>query len=144
LFSLGALFSAYDGIEKLLNPHELDSPQWAIIILLGAVVLEALSFRTGIRASRELKGDATWWRFIRRARNPELPVVLLEDLAALIGLAIALTAIVLATITDEARFDAVGSLAIGGLLGFVAVVLATEMRSLLLGESADPEVQALI
>jgi cation diffusion facilitator family transporter len=144
LFSLGALFSIYDGVEKLANPHEVESPQWAIIILLGAAILEGFSFRTGIRESRKVKGDTTWWRFIRRAKNPELPIVLLEDLAALIGLAIALTAVVLAAVTDEARFDAAGSLGIGLLLAVVAIILATEMRSLLLGEAADPDVQQRI
>src|ERR1700704_4575511 len=122
LFSVGALFSIFDGIEKLINPHELESPGWAIAILLGAAVLESFSFRTGIHESRKVKGDTSWWRFIRTAKNPELPVVLLEDLAALIGLAIALTAVGLAAVTGEARYDALGSLGIGLLLGFVAIV----------------------
>jgi divalent metal cation (Fe/Co/Zn/Cd) transporter len=103
-----------------------------------------LSFRTGIREARKVKRKTSWWRFIRTAKNPELPVVLLEDLAALLGLAFALSAVVAADVTGDAKYDAMGSLAIGVLLGVVAVVLAIEMRSLLLGEAADPEVQQQI
>ena len=144
LFSVGALFSIYDGIEKLVHPHELESAQWAIGILLGATCLEALSFRTGIGEARKVKRNTSWWRFIRTAKNPELPVVLLEDFAALLGLAFALCAVVAADVTGDAKYDAMGSLAIGVLLGIVAVVLAIEMRSLLLGEAAHPEVQQQI
>src|SRR3954452_3164433 len=145
LFSLGALFSIFDGIEKLRNPHELEDAGIAIAILLGAMVLEGFSFRTGIHEARKLKNpDTSWWQFIRRAKNPELPVVLLEDFAALIGLVLALVAIGLAEITGDSRYDALGSIGIGILLGIVAFVLATEMRSLLLGEAADPAVQQKI
>jgi cation diffusion facilitator family transporter len=144
LFSVGALFSIYDGIEKLVHPHELESAQWAIGILLGAILLESLSFRTGIHEARKVKRSTTWWRFIRTAKNPELPVVLLEDLAALIGLVFALCAVVAADVTGDSKYDAMGSLAIGVLLSIVAIVLAIEMRSLLLGEAADPEVQQQI
>jgi len=144
LFSVGALFSIYDGVEKLQHPHELESAEWAIGILLGAVVLESLSFRTGIQEARKVKRNTTWWRFIRTAKNPELPVVLLEDSAALIGLVFALVAVVAADVSGDSKWDAIGSLAIGALLGFVAVILAIEMRSLLLGEAADPEVQEQI
>ena len=145
LFTVGSLFSIFDGIDKLLNPHELESAGWAIGILLGAMVLEALSFRTGRREAKKVKSDdISWWRFIRVAKNPELPVVLLEDLAALIGLSIALVAIITAEITGDSRYDAIGSLAIGMLLAVVAAILAVEMRSLLLGESATPEVEGKI
>ena len=144
LFSVGAVFSIFDGIDKLRHPHTLDSPEWAIGILLGAMVLESLSFRTAIHEARKIKGAISWWRFIRTAKNPELPVVLLEDLAALIGLSMALSAVLAATLTDNATYDALGSLGIGVLLGIVAVVLAVEMRSLLLGEAADPAVQRRI
>jgi cation diffusion facilitator family transporter len=144
LFSVGALFSAFDGIEKLRNPHDLESPEWAIVILLGAMVLELLSFRTAIGESRKVKGTISWWRFIRTAKNPELPVVLLEDLAALVGLSLALAAVISSAITDDTTFDALGSLGIAVLLGIVAVVLAIEMRSLLLGEAAEPRLQQRI
>src|SRR5262249_12812602 len=86
LFSLGGLFSIFDGIEKLLNPHELESIGWAICILIGAMVLELFSFRTAIRSTRPMKRTVGWWRFIRTAKTPELPIVLLEDFAALVGL----------------------------------------------------------
>jgi cation diffusion facilitator family transporter len=144
LFSVGALFSIYDGIEKLQNAHELESVEWAIGILVGAIVLESVSFRTGIHEARKVKRNTSWWRFIRTAKNPELPVVLLEDFAALLGLVIALCAVVVADRTGDSKYDAIGSLAIGVLLGVVAVVLAIEMRSLLLGEAAHPEVQQQI
>ena len=144
LFVVGALVSVIDGVEKLLNPHDLDSAAVAIGVLLGAIVLEGFSFRTAVRESRPLKGDGSWWKFIRLAKNPELPVVLLEDTAALIGLVIALCAVALAEITGNANFDAYGTLAIGALLAVVAVILAVENRSLLLGESASPEMQRRI
>jgi len=145
LFTLGGAFSILDGIEKLRNLHAIESVGWAVGVLAGAVVLEAISFRTAIRASRAVKSPAIgWWRFIRTAKTPELPVVLLEDLAALIGLSIALVAVIVADMTGDARYDAIGSLAIGGLLVVVAFVLAVEMRSLLIGESASPSVQQRI
>jgi cation diffusion facilitator family transporter len=136
LFSLGALFAIYEGIEKLLHPKPLDSPGWAIAILGVAVVLEAISFRTALKEARPLRGTDSWWQFIHRAKTPELPVVLLEDAGALIGLVLALVGVGLALITGNPRFDAIGSIAIGCLLGGIAAVLATEMKSLLIGESA--------
>jgi cation diffusion facilitator family transporter len=144
LFSVGALFSIFDGIEKLRSPHELESPSIAIGVLLGAMVLEGFSFRTSIHEGRPLKGSSSWWRFIRLAKNPEIPILLLEDLAALVGLSLALLAVVLAEVTGNANFDAYGTLAIGGLLAVVAMILAVEMRSLLIGESASSEVQRRI
>jgi cation diffusion facilitator family transporter len=144
LFTVGSLFSIFDGIEKLRSPHELDSPAIAIAVLLGAILLEGFSFRTAIREGKPLKGSSSWWRFIRLAKNPEIPVLLLEDLAALIGLSLALSAVVLADVTGNPDFDAYGTLAIGGLLAVVAVILAVEMRSLLIGESASADDQRKI
>ena len=144
LFAVGAVVSFIDGVDKLRHPHELDAVGVAITMLVAAALLEGYSFRTAMREARPLRGEGTWWQFIRRAKNPELPVVLLEDTAALAGLATALVALVLAEVTGNARWDAVGSLVIGALLACVAVVLAVEMRSLLLGESARPEVVAAI
>jgi len=138
LFSLGSLFALYEGFEKIRHPHPIDSPIWAFGILGVAIVLESISFRVAIRESRPLKGKATWWRFIKRSRVPELPVVLLEDLGALLGLMFAFTAVAIAVVFDAPVWDGIGTLAIGVLLGVIAIVLAIEMRSLLLGESATP------
>jgi cation diffusion facilitator family transporter len=136
LFSLGSLFAIFEGVEKLRHPHELESPAVAIVILVVAAVLEGLSFRTAVIESRPLKGDLSWWQFIRRAKQPELPVVLLEDFGALTGLFIALVAVGLTIVTDNGMWDALGTLSIGALLGVIAFVLAQEMKSLLIGESA--------
>ncbi|MFZ4584180.1 MAG: cation diffusion facilitator family transporter [Acidimicrobiia bacterium] len=136
LFSLGALFSLYEGLEKLADPHEIESPGWAIGTLIVAFILESGSLRTAIRESRPLKGDHSWFAFIRRARNPELPVVLLEDTGALLGLLIALVGISMAVITGNAIFDTIATLCISALLGVIAIILAIEMKSLLIGESA--------
>lgn len=139
LFTLGALFSLYEGIEKLRTPHAIESPAVAFVVLGLAVVLEALSLRTAVRAAAPHRGDLTWRQFIRNTKNPELPVVLLEDTGALAGLALAIVGLALAVVTDEPRYDAIGSIAIGLLLGVIAVVLAVEMKSLLIGESAVVE-----
>ena len=139
LFVLGALFAIYEGVEKLRHPQPLESPQWAIGVLILALVLEGLSLRTAVREALPLKGRHSWWSFVRHAKSPELPVVLLEDLAAQLGLVLALCGVGLAALLDEPRFDAIGTLAIGVLLFAVAVVLASEMKSLLIGEAASPE-----
>lgn len=139
IFSFGAVFALFEGIDKVREPHELESVGWAIGILLFAIVLETYSFRTAIHESRSLKGDESWWAFIRRSRVPELPVLLLEDLGALVGLTFALIGVVVAHVTDNARFDAAGSIAIGILLAIIAITLVIEMKSLLIGESATPK-----
>ncbi|MGQ0615943.1 MAG: cation diffusion facilitator family transporter [Acidimicrobiia bacterium] len=144
LFTVGAVFSLLDGVEKLLHPHEIESVAVAIGILAAAIVMEIFSFRTAIHEARPLKGDGSWWRFIRLSKNPELPVVLLEDLAALVGLVLALAAVALSDLTGDPVWDAIGTLAIGVLLAVVAIILAIEMRSLLIGEPATPEAQAII
>ena len=136
LFTLGSLFAIYEGIEKIRHPHEIESPIWAFAVLGLAIVLESFSFRVAIRESRPLKGDATWWSFIKHSRVPELPVVLLEDLGALLGLVFAFGAVAIAVVFEAPVWDGIGTLAIGLLLGVIAVVLAIEMRSLLLGEGA--------
>ncbi|WP_024441448.1 cation diffusion facilitator family transporter [Mycobacterium sp. UM_WGJ] len=136
LFSLGSMFALYEGYEKVRHPVELSSPVVAIAILLVAIGLETYSFRTALRESRPLKGEASWWRFLRTSRNPELPVVLLEDTAALIGLALALIGVGLSTVTGNPLWDGVATLGISALLGVVAVFLMVEMHSLLIGEGA--------
>jgi cation diffusion facilitator family transporter len=144
LFSLGSLFAIYEGIQKLLHPQELESPEWAFAVLGLAFVLEGLSLRTAAHEANKLRGSRGWWHFIRSTKNPELPVVLLEDLGALSGLVIAAVGVGLATATGEPAFDAIASITIGILLAIIAFVLAREMKSLLLGESASPEEQELI
>jgi cation diffusion facilitator family transporter len=138
LFTLGSVFAIYEGVHKLSAPEELTSPVVAIVILGVAIVLEGYSFRTAVGESRELKGDATWWGFIRQSVNPELPVVLLEDTGALVGLALALAGVVLTVATGDPVWDAVGTIAIGTLLGVIAVILIVETKSLLIGEGARP------
>ncbi len=144
LFSVGGLFALYEGIHKIANPHHLDSPAIAIGVLVVAIGLESWSFRTAIGEARAVKGDANWPQFIRRAKVPELPVVLLEDFAALIGLTLALFGVGLSTILDAPVWDGIGTAAIGVLLIAVAVVLIIETKSLLLGEAASPAVVARI
>jgi cation diffusion facilitator family transporter len=140
LFSLGSIFATYEGIHKLEHPEPLTSPLVAVIILVVAIALEGFSFRTAISESRALKGRSTWWQFIRQAKAPELPVVLLEDFGALIGLILALLGVGLTVLTDNPVFDALGTIAIGLLLGIIAVILIVEMKSLLIGEGASEPV----
>jgi cation diffusion facilitator family transporter len=144
LFTLGALFSLYEGVDKLRHPHELESPLIAIGILVVAIVLEGFSLRTAVQESAPFKGEQSWWSFIRTTKKPELAVVLLEDAAALLGLVFALVGICLAALTHDPLYDALGTLAIGALLAVVAVVLAIEMHSLLIGEAASPPEQRAI
>jgi cation diffusion facilitator family transporter len=144
LFSMGGLFAIYEGIEKLRHPHEVESLVVAVVILLVAIALETFSLITAVREANHVRGGQSWWTFIRRSKNPELPVVLLEDTGAEIGLLLALVGVVMAHVTEEPRWDAAGSLGIGILLVVIALVLATEMKSLLIGESASPGDQEAI
>lgn len=137
IFSLGGLFAVREGLHKLADPHALTSPGVAIGILLVGIVLEGISFRTAIVEAREPRGSSSWWEFIRHSKTPELPVVLLEDLGALCGLALALLGVTTAAITGDGRWDGAGSVAIGVLLLIIAVILAIEMKSLLIGEAAS-------
>ena len=142
LFSVGGLFSVYEGVEKLTHPHELSDDWWwlPIVILLVAIALESYSLRTAIREANQVRSKGqSWWRFIRRSRSPELPVLLLEDTAALIGLVLALAGVSASVITGDPIFDALGTLAIGVLLILVAIVVGVEMKSLLVGEGATAE-----
>ncbi|GAB3645116.1 cation diffusion facilitator family transporter [Glycomyces tarimensis] len=136
LFSIGGLYALYEGYHKLSDPHELTSPMVAIGVLVVAIVLEWFSLRTAIRESNAVRGEQSWVRFVRGAKSPELPVILLEDIGALVGLIAALLGVGLAVITGEPIFDALGTMVIGVLLVVIAVVLAIETKSLLIGESA--------
>ncbi|MBV9206533.1 MAG: cation diffusion facilitator family transporter [Actinobacteria bacterium] len=144
LFTVGAAFSVYDGVHKILHPEQIQSPAVAFGVLALSAVLEAFSLRTGVREANKVRGGRSWGAFIRRTKSPELPVVLLEDTAAMIGLAFAFAGVGLSVITGDGRWDGVGSLAIGLLLGAAAAILAVEMKSLLIGEAASPDVQQKI
>lgn len=139
LFTVGALFSLYEGYHKLMEPHPVEAPAWAFGVLIAAIIMEGFSFRTAVNESNEVRGRLSWISFIRRAKSPELPVVLLEDLAALFGLVFALFGVTMAVVTGNGAWDGIGTLAIGALLGVVAVTLAIEMKSLLIGESASAD-----
>jgi cation diffusion facilitator family transporter len=142
LFSLGSVFALYEGIHKLESHEPLTSPIVAVVILVVAIGLETFSFRTAIVESRPLKGSGTWWQFIRQSKTPELPVVLLEDLGALVGLILALFGVGLSVLTGDPVWDAIGTICIGVLLGVIAIILIIEMKSLLIGEGAAPPVLA--
>jgi len=144
LFALGSVYAIYEGIHRLLHPEPLSSPGIAVGILGLATVLEGWSFRTAIREAESMRGDMGWLEFIRRTKAAELPVVLLEDTGALLGLFFAFMGVGLSLVTGDARFDAIGSIVIGVLLGVLALLLSFEMQSLLIGEAADPEVETAI
>ncbi len=139
LFSVGGVFSIYEGIDKLQHPHELEVPWLPILVLSIAIVLESFSLRTAVRESNRSRGKKGWISFIRHAKQPELPVVLLEDVAALLGLVFAFIGVGVTILTGDATWDALGTLAIGALLVTVAIVLGIETKSLLVGEGATTE-----
>lgn len=140
LFSLGGLFALYEAYHKWHDPHGIESWQWVpIAVLVVAISLEGYSFRTAIKESNRTRGTTSWVDYVRRAKAPELPVVLLEDFGALVGLVLALFGVGLTLITGNGRWDAAGTAAIGLLLVGIAAVLAIETKSLLLGEGANPE-----
>lgn len=141
LFSLGAVFALYEGFHKIEHPEPLTSPLVAVAILVVAVSLETYSFITAIRESTTLKGKLNWWQFIRQAKTPELPVVLLEDAGALVGLVLALLGVGLSVITGNPVWDGIGTMCIGALLGVIAVILIVETKSLLIGEGATRAVR---
>jgi cation diffusion facilitator family transporter len=138
LFSMGGLFALYEGIQKLIHPHEAESLGVAIGILVLAICLEGFSLRTAVKETGHIKPKGmSYWKFIRTAKQPELPVVLLEDVGAMVGLVLALAGVVMARVTHNARWDAAGSISIGVLLVVIAAVLAIEMKGLLIGEAAS-------
>lgn len=139
LFTLGSLFAIYEGIHKIRHPEEVTSVGVAFVILGLAIVLEIFSFRTAIREASKVRGDSSWWKFLRTSKVPELPVVLLEDAGALVGLVAATAAISVSTITDNPVWDGIGSIFIGVVLGVIAVFLCVEMKSLLIGEGVSAD-----
>ena len=138
LFTIGGVFSVYEGLSKLREPHELTNAWIPILVLVIAIGLESFSLRTAVREANLVRGKESWVAFIRHAKAPELPVVLLEDIAALTGLVFAFLGVGLTVITGNSVWDAIGTLAIGVLLVLVAVVLGIETKSLLIGEGANP------
>jgi cation diffusion facilitator family transporter len=144
LFSMGGLFALYEGIQKVISPHGVENAVAAYVILTLSIGLESFSLRTAAKEANLVRGGRSWWRFIVTAKAPELPVVLLEDVGAEAGLVFALFGLSMAEITGNARWDAVGSIAIGVLLIVIAIILAAEMKGLLIGEAASDEHLAAI
>lgn len=147
LFSVGGLFAIYEGVEKLTHPHALDERWWwlPIVVLVIAIGLESFSLRTAVVESNHVRAKGqSWVSFVRHAKAPELPVVLLEDVGALTGLVFALFGVGLTVITGNPVFDAIGTLMIGTLLILIAIVLGIETKSLLVGEGATESDYRLI
>ncbi|WP_394771680.1 cation diffusion facilitator family transporter [Lacisediminihabitans sp.] len=158
LFSVGGVFSLYEGFDKLQHPHALENAWLPVVVLIVAMIAESFSLRTAVRESNHTRGTQSWVAFIRHSKAPELPVVLLEDVAALTGLVFAFLGVLLTIVTGNGLFDAIGTLAIGVLLVLVAIILGMETKTLLVGEgasvadverirdaiNADDEVEALI
>ncbi|MFI1017655.1 cation diffusion facilitator family transporter [Streptomyces sp. NPDC020965] len=138
LFSVGGMFAIYEGYEKIKHPHAIEHWYWPVGVLVFAIIAESFSFRLAIKESNAVRGSLSWKEFVRRSKAPELPVVLLEDLGALVGLILALAGVSLALATGNGVWDGIGTLCIGVLLILIALVLAVETKSLLLGESAGP------
>jgi cation diffusion facilitator family transporter len=144
LFSVGGMFALYEGYEKIRHPHAVEHWYWPVGVLVFAIIAEGFSFRTAVKESNHTRGKLSWAEFIRRAKAPELPIVLLEDFGALIGLALALIGVGIALGTGDGVWDGIGTLCIGLLLITIALVLAAETKSLLIGEGAGPDVLARI
>lgn len=139
LFLIGGTYSLYEGWHKFHDPHPVEQVGIAIGVLVIAVVLEGFSFRTAIIEANKARGHRSMASFIKDAREPELPVILLEDFGALIGLIFALVGVSTAAITHDGRWDGLGAMSIGTLLVIIAIVLVREMASMLVGEAALPE-----
>jgi len=146
LFSVGGLFALYEAWHKYEAYHAdpahsgITSWQWVpVTVLVVAIILESFSFRTAIKESNAVRGKTSWIRFVRTAKAPELPVILLEDLGALLGLIFALFGVGMTLITGVGLWDAIGTAMIGVLLVLIAIILAIETKSLLIGESAREE-----
>jgi divalent metal cation (Fe/Co/Zn/Cd) transporter len=133
------MFAIYEGYEKIKHPHEIEAWYWPVGVLVFAIIAESFSFRTAIKESNETRGKRSWTEFVRHAKAPELPVVLLEDLGALVGLILALGGVSIALATGDGVWDGIGTLCIGVLLIVIAIILAAETKSLLLGEAAGTD-----
>lgn len=144
LFSIGGMFSIVEGYSKLNEPHEIENAWLPLVVLAVAIVLESFSLRTALHEAKKVRGKSSLIKFIRHAKSPELPVVLLEDMAALTGLVFAFAGVGLTVVTHDPVWDAIGTLAIGILLVLVAVILGIETSSLLVGEGASADDAGLI
>lgn len=144
LFLIGGLFSLYEGLHKWQDPEPLNDWWIAVLVLVIAIGLETVSFRTALREANKSRGKRSLANFVKDSRQPELPVILLEDAGALVGLVFALIGVGMAVITGDGRWDAVGAMAVGTLLVVIAIFLAMEMATMLVGESALPEEVAAI
>ncbi|MCX6403648.1 MAG: cation diffusion facilitator family transporter [Actinobacteria bacterium] len=139
LFVIGGIFSLYEGIHKVQNPEEVSNSTIALAVLTVAVILESFSLRTALREVNAIRGKRTLWQFVRAARQPELPVIVLEDIGALLGLIFAFIGVGISAITKNSQWDGMGAIAVGLLLVVIAVILTIEMTSMLVGESALSE-----
>lgn len=144
LFSIGGMFSLFEGVQKLSEPHELENAWLPLTVLGVAIVLESFSLRTALHEAKKARGKTSLVKYIRHAKSPELPVVILEDIAALLGLVFAFAGVSLTVLTHNPIFDAYGTLAIGALLILVAIILGAETSSLLVGEGATADDTTLI
>ncbi|MEY4310673.1 MAG: hypothetical protein RLZ71_599 [Actinomycetota bacterium] len=145
LFSVGGMFSILEGVNKLSEPHELENAWLPLVVLGVSILLESFSLFTALKAAKEERGRTSLAKYIRHAKSPELPVVLLEDMAALLGLVFAFVGVGMTVLTHDAIWDAIGTLAIGTLLVVVAVILGIETSSLLIGEGAtDKDEDAIV
>lgn len=144
LFSIGGMFSILEGVSKLSEPHTLENAWLPLVVLGVSIVLESFSLRTALQEAKKIRGKSSLIKFIRHAKSPELPVVMLEDMAALAGLVFAFFGVGLTVLTHNGIWDAIGTLAIGGLLVLVAIILGIETSSLLIGEGASSDDTSLI
>jgi cation diffusion facilitator family transporter len=142
LFSLGGLFSLYEGWHKLHSEEEMSYPWVAVGILVFGIAAELVSLRACLHEVGKVQNGRSLWRWFRESRQSELVVILGEDIAALLGLVLALLAIVLAVFTGNPFWDALGSMSIGALLIVVAIGIGVEIKALLIGQSADPQTEA--
>ena len=139
LFSVGGVFSIYEGVHKIQHPEAIEVPWLPIAVLIVAIGLESFSLRTALHESASQRQGISILQFVRRSKSPELPVVLLEDIAALLGLVLALVGVSISVATGDGVWDGIGTVAIGILLIVVAFVLGIEVKSLLIGEGATPQ-----
>jgi len=144
LFTVGGMFSLYEGVHKLQQPEPLQKWWWAAGVLVFGIVAESVSMRACLQEINKSRGDRSLWQWFRRSRQSELVVIFGEDLAALFGLCFALVAVMLTVVTGNPMWDAAGTIAIGVLLIVVAILVAIEVKAMLIGQSMDPARQAEI